>query len=841
MLSQRRRHSRWRMFLVLLMFVGLIRHSELTSAGIPESSSLGSAPAARKKSQDLGSLSDFSWQAWFMVDTQAGAQPGMDSATLLRRITPKSIFIAPVLPACPDGYQEDAMERCVKSVNLDENAHFSFLLQRLNTLYANQKASPQSKQPTGPLQLNIPLMPSSNSESKPETIETLSQNDPLAAVVDDIGLADDKKHEATATVYEVKNHTALGDDKQKDEEEESLSTFFHENRRRVNVDKSEQKPDAAVPVAEIVETNDTSFSGVVDYKIPTDLKTLSNASSAKRFNASDIGNEDPSTTDKLINVTEISPIMKLLSSTIIPSTTARPKMDNLSLAENNTVNHAIGLTSDHTSHAFAKEITNDNASDSYGLPPMWKLSEMDKRRDNETRTEDKPKEDLKLDEPHETDFLYDEEEDDEYMYSTDVPDEESTEMEGEEILKHGEAGMTIPTQKPGLLHREQQRLQLQQQQNQTADPKATSARDQVVIRFNESTPTDKDEVETNVSSEVSIDGDLILETTLLDVNTEKLQVTSTQSPDGEIATKSNDNDDSRESYSQDHGTSAPEVVFSPRESHGTAFTGTLEHDQAEHSTRVDTPVEDDRRDDTLETALPSSESLLYDLPEQDRITESHTIDEERLNVSKESVLEDNTKRADTTPRNTRSDSFVRFEDLERVPASHEHLEDYVRFPSSPVRQSQQRAYVRFPSNSIHRPNYKHHSHQASNDGAYGSTSTKSSVPISQKPVYHLPARSWKPDRQQDQRAAAAAAMATIAQRQKQTSPTLLRLWNKMPLIRNPPIFPVDQFPTNRSGDDDLLEGGPPAGRRLHRSYLLSRSRRTNKALMRQRRRTPISG
>lgn len=832
------------MFLVLLVFVGLIRHSELTSAGIPESSSLSSAPAARRKSQDLGSLNDFSWQAWFMMDAQPGIQPGMDSTSLLRRITPKSIFIAPVLPACPDGYQEDAMERCVKNVNLDENAHFSFLLQRLNTLYANQKTSSQNKQPTGPLQLNIPLMPSFDSEStKVEKIETLSPNDPLTAVVDEIGFTDDKKtsHETTATLYEVRNDTlsSIDDDK----EDKDIPTSFHDNFRPVNgnINKNEYKPDAAVPVAEIVETNDTSFSEVVDYKIPTDLKTLLNASSSKGFNTSYTESEGTSTTNKLVSSTELSPIMQLLSSTIAPidnSTTFKFQMNSLPLAENNTVNHAIKLTSDHTSHVSTTEITNDNTSAPYEFPSMWKPSEMDKRRHNETRADDKLKEpeSLKQDESHETDFLYDEEEEDDYTYSTDLPDEESTEVDVEEILKHGEAGMTIPTRRPGQLHREQQRLQ--QQQNHTADQKeANSARDQVVIRFNDTTPTDKDEMETNVSSEVSIDGDLILETTLLDVNTEKLQVNSTQSPDGEVTTKSYDNDDFRESYDHDQRTSAPEVVFSPKETHSSAFTGSVTHerDQVEHSTRVDTRVEDKKREETLETALSSSESLLHDsvIPEQDRVTDTHAINGEQLDVPKETTSENNSK--GTTPRNIRSEGFVRFDDFERTSASHDLAKDYVRFPTNSIRQPQQQSYVRFPSNeanSIHSPNYKHHSHQASNDGAYGTSSTKSSMSIRQKPVYHLPAPSWKPDRQQNERTTAA------THRQKQTSSTLLRLWSKMPLIRDSPIFPVDQSPPNRPVDDDSFEREPLAGR-LHRGS--PRSQRTNKALTRQRRRTPISG
>ncbi|EFN81982.1 uncharacterized protein LOC105185550 [Harpegnathos saltator] len=817
--SQRRRHSRWRILLVLLVFVGLIRHSELTSAGIPESSSLTSAPVARKKSQDFSSLGDFSWQAWFMVDTQAGAQPGADSATLLRRITPKSVFIAPALPACAEGYEEDAMDRCVKHVDIDQNAHFSFLLQRLNTMYANRKSSPQNKQPTGPLQVNIPLMASVNSEpKKPEAVETLLINDPLAAVMGEVDIADDKKtkHEAVATAYEVKNETTLGD------KEKKQNTSFHESSSLGNIEQVERKPDAAVPVAEFAEeTNDTSFLGVVDYKIPADLKILLNVSGAKGSNASDTASEDAPTTDKRVNPTEMSPLMLLLS-TLIPSTTPEPKTDDLPSTENNTVNHTIGLTSNYTSHVpdTKEEIAEDNKSGSYELPAAWSSEADDKSRDNETRAEDQPKilpEGPRLDELHEADFIYDDEaEDDEYVYSTDTPDEESTETE--EILKHGEAGMTIPTRSPDRAYREHQRLRLQ---NQTGDRKKTAGpRDQVVIRFNDSTPTDKDEAGSNISSEVSIDGDLILETTLLDVNTERLLATSTQSSDAsdQITTKSNDGDDPRQQYDQDQHTIAPELVLSSKDGN-----------------QVGAHSEDDRQDATLESALFSSESLLYDPPEEDHITEIHAIDEDRLDVAEESTAKVDSKELGTTPRNAYSDSSVRF------PINHELVEGRVRFPDAVRQQQQQQTYVRFPgseANSIHSANYKHqHTHETPGDGAYGGSSTKSSVPTRQKPVYHLTAPSWKPDRQQDEREPAA------AQRQKQALPPLLRLWSKMPLIRDPSlpsIFPIDQYQTNRSEDDDSLEGGPSAEHR-RRSSSLSRSQRVDKAAARVHRRTSISG
>ncbi|KOX68973.1 hypothetical protein WN51_06724 [Melipona quadrifasciata] len=130
-ISQRQRHPCWRMLLAIVILSGLI--------------------------------SDLAWQAWLLLDSQTGAHSSLDSASFLKRITPKSVFIAPVLPACPDGYRADTMGRCVKRVNINPQAHIGFLLQRLNNRYGNQASNSDTssnnnqKKSSGPLQLNIPL------------------------------------------------------------------------------------------------------------------------------------------------------------------------------------------------------------------------------------------------------------------------------------------------------------------------------------------------------------------------------------------------------------------------------------------------------------------------------------------------------------------------------------------------------------------------------------------------------------------------------------------------------------------------------------------------------------
>lgn len=52
-----------------------------------------------------------------------------------RRITPKSVFVAPSFNKCSDGYRPDSMGRCVKVVKLNQAAQWDFLLKQLNSMY----------------------------------------------------------------------------------------------------------------------------------------------------------------------------------------------------------------------------------------------------------------------------------------------------------------------------------------------------------------------------------------------------------------------------------------------------------------------------------------------------------------------------------------------------------------------------------------------------------------------------------------------------------------------------------------------------------------------------------
>jgi hypothetical protein len=128
-------------------------------------------------SQELG------WQAWLLVDS--GTPRPHTEEVKKRRITPKSVFIAPAfsgtshLPDCAEGYRPDSMGRCVKLVQLNHAAQLNFLLQRLNAMYAapvNRRGYDDSSVPdsssSGPLQVSLPIdIPPQSEEVTKESVE----------------------------------------------------------------------------------------------------------------------------------------------------------------------------------------------------------------------------------------------------------------------------------------------------------------------------------------------------------------------------------------------------------------------------------------------------------------------------------------------------------------------------------------------------------------------------------------------------------------------------------------------------------------------------------------------
>nr|CAD7268660.1 unnamed protein product [Timema shepardi] len=96
---------------------------------------------------------ELAWEAWLLLDAAASPSPA-------RRITPKSVFVAPPLRTgaghCVEGHRPDGSGRCVKVLRVDQAAQLDFLLSRLNAMYADNEPQKQTSS-SGPLQVSIPI------------------------------------------------------------------------------------------------------------------------------------------------------------------------------------------------------------------------------------------------------------------------------------------------------------------------------------------------------------------------------------------------------------------------------------------------------------------------------------------------------------------------------------------------------------------------------------------------------------------------------------------------------------------------------------------------------------
>lgn len=111
---------------------------------------------------------ELAWQAWLLIDDQNQNKQNDPDMFARRRITPKSVFIAPTfspdkLQPCDAGYVYDTNGKCRMIVKIDEAPYLEFLLQKLNEKYAESSSADsddttEGNKPTpGPFQVNIPL------------------------------------------------------------------------------------------------------------------------------------------------------------------------------------------------------------------------------------------------------------------------------------------------------------------------------------------------------------------------------------------------------------------------------------------------------------------------------------------------------------------------------------------------------------------------------------------------------------------------------------------------------------------------------------------------------------
>lgn len=92
-----------------------------------------------------------SWGDWVILDE---AEPG--TSILLRRITPKSVFVAPTF-SCSEGYRQDALGRCIKHVKVNQAEQWKFYLDRLNSMYAPASNNKKPQKEAGPFHISLPI------------------------------------------------------------------------------------------------------------------------------------------------------------------------------------------------------------------------------------------------------------------------------------------------------------------------------------------------------------------------------------------------------------------------------------------------------------------------------------------------------------------------------------------------------------------------------------------------------------------------------------------------------------------------------------------------------------
>ncbi|KAK2577132.1 hypothetical protein KPH14_003294 [Odynerus spinipes] len=682
------------------------------------------------------------------------------------------------------------MDRCVKDVKIDHEAQFDFLLKRVSAMYLQrfgggaQDSKTKDKQSSGPLQLSIPLLgapiASPMEAQQPPRKQEEETNEPP---------------KETVTVYEVKNETTTS-------EAGDETTVFLGNTGGPFTDKNypshndASKSDGIVPVAEFVdETNGTSFSEVVDYKIPIDLKAILNVSNAKRSNGSEIdeGDEEEDSMTKEMNGTSVSPtLVFVLTPTKRPqaessssSSSSSTLFEDNSSNSNATAHVIVRMTETGNNSTPKQEIVGVSVPDSM-IPPLRKLSEIPLLVDDRTESNGSVLEasGIRVDDGEVQESTYEDEEveeeveeEDEYVDNTDPPEEEFTDLEGE-ILKHGEAGITIPVKNLDRLHLDEHHREGEERPEETdnSDKKDNdtfdASRDEIAIRFNHSTTSNVDETESNISSEATIKDDVIVETTLLNVNPVKASSVVKSS----AANDSAENNEEERFESEKVSDVRSKVVFPSEEIRTTTSTSTeekkkVDNDDDDQVGRTRSKEKGKNPTDLKNVELlaepSSSESLLYDPRPGDRypddsIAEIHTMEEESSRT--------------TNSPNSRAGSLL---DLEGSPSYVRSAQSYVKFPSDEI-------------NSIHNQDYKERGQHLYDEGLYASsTSTKSTVPVvHQKSSYSRTPSGWRIDRQQQPDRERHRSV--VVQRQKPRPPVYFEFRTKTPLMRVPSFFSIGQ-------------------------------------------------
>lgn len=130
----------------------------------------------------LDSPTDVVLGKWLLVEDTQPSPSDSNSGLLIRRITPKSVFVAPSFSGCSEGYRLDGMGRCVKLVKVNQAAQLDFLLQKLNSMYAspssnhNNKNKNDNKENSGPFHVSLPLGGLDNSSNNKNNNNNVPNN-----------------------------------------------------------------------------------------------------------------------------------------------------------------------------------------------------------------------------------------------------------------------------------------------------------------------------------------------------------------------------------------------------------------------------------------------------------------------------------------------------------------------------------------------------------------------------------------------------------------------------------------------------------------------------------------
>lgn len=778
-INLKRSAKHWR---ITLFFLALLGSLELIgSAPVnPERAKENTTSLSMKRrslGQDFDSPLNLAWQAWLLQSSQPGSETDQNSSTANRRITPKSVFIAPQLELepCADGYKADSMGRCQKIVNIDQEAYDNFLLQQLNKLLgkgqSSETSSNEKKQSSGPIQVNIPLLLETNKG------ETNSQEEEIEIPLEAIPL--ETKKEESFIDYNVRNETNIPPEE--DDHEESL--FLDSN---FTIQKDKESPALVVPVATFNDDANETYSDIVDYKIPLGVQNISNPLDSKDSSQTEDSwtEEENSTKDHHYTTKEEYP-------TTVSTITDE---ESTTLARDTRIENM-------TERPIRKEIINDHVLDIDSEMETWK-----------NESDASPIQGTKKNETIDADVVYDEEfepdpEDQEYLDTTQVSEEESE----DEILKHGETGMTIPIENQALIRSGGKK---KKKKTTTTTTTIQVPKDDYLMETttflnieSDSAPT-TEHLESNFSSEVSINKDFIVETTLLDVNSEKVKNSTEPVSVNSTASHHQVDDDLKALFeSEKKLITEPEVVFSPQDNRGSNLYGRKRDGQllntnfqsiknAHNLTTTEPPP-------VVSKPFPHSARLrdpvaspIVQLPQEEE-EEANFHSKRILPLNIESKFPLQSANLDPKPNHSRPTTINR-------PQNHQN---FVKFPTH---ERTRPNYVRFPSddvNSIHSPEFKDRF-----------TFSREEYPPS----------GTKNHKQQGWRFPPAAT-------QTNQNPMLLRFWKRMPLLRDPSLDP--RYPTAPEKEATSRSSRVSPSRRIN--FYTEKSPHEVKRVLSQNMRSPI--